>query len=126
LKRIIVRYIDGSQDEAWLQPFDDMLKNRELTRPVYRDPDSGESWVTDAERMACQVFFALQRAGRAPEGEFMTWYQRVDELEPHMKHREVDELLATGEVDAKTAAYLHKRVEELGDGEGESPAPRSH
>jgi hypothetical protein len=125
LKRVIVRYTDGSADEAWLQPFDDMLKNRELKRPAYRDPETGESWVTDAERMACQVYFSLQRAGRVPGGDFMSWYERVDELEPHMKHHEVDELLATGEVDARTAAFLHRRVEELGDGAGESQAPPS-
>jgi hypothetical protein len=125
MKRVIVRYVGGAEETAWLQPFDDMLKNRELARPLYRDPESGESWITDAERMACQAFFALQRAARVSEGEFMDWYKRVEEIEPRLSHRDVDDLLSTGAVDAKTAAFLNKRVDELGDGAGESQAPPS-
>ena len=125
MKRVIVRYVDGAEETAWLQPFDDMLKNRELARPVYRDPDSGVPWITDAERMACQAFFSLQRAGRVADGEFMDWYKRVAEIEPRLSHKDVDDLLATGTVQRAEADYLHKRVEELGDGAGESQAPPS-
>ena len=126
MKRVIVRYIDGSEETAWLQPFDDMLKNRELAKPLYRDPDTSLPWITDAERMACHAFFALQRAGKVSQGDFMAWYQTVAEIEPRLTHRDVDDLLATGTVQRAEAEYLHKRVEELGDGEGESQAPPSH
>jgi hypothetical protein len=125
VKRVIVRYTDGTEDCAWLQPYDDMLKNRELARPVYRDPETHEPWITDAERAACQAFFALQRAGSVPDGEFMDWYKRIAEVEPRFSHKDVDELVATGAIQAAEAEYLHGRVEELGDGEGESQAPPS-
>lgn len=125
MKRVIVRYTDQSEQTAWLQPYDDMLKNRELARPAYRDPESGEPWVTDAERLACNAYFALQRAGLVTEGDFMAWYQRVDEIEPRLSHKDVEELVATGQVKKAEADYLHRRVEELGDGAGESQAPPS-
>jgi hypothetical protein len=125
VKRVIVRYLEGEEQTAWLQPYDDMLKNRELARPAYRDPDTGEEWVTDAERLACNAFFALKRAGLVSDGEFMSWYQRVDEIEPRLSHTDVEELVATGQVRKAEAEYLHRRVEELGDGAGESQAPPS-
>ena len=63
MKRVIVRYTDGGQDEAYeLPPFDDMCTNRELAEPTYRDPDAGDSRVTDAEQLACHAYFALLRA----------------------------------------------------------------
>ena len=125
MKRVIVRYTDGGEDTAWLQPYDDMLKNRELARPLYRDPDTGELWITDAERASCQAFYALKRAGLTTEGDFMEWYKRVAEVEPRFSHRDVDELVATGQIQKAEAEYLHGRVEELGDGAGESQAPPS-
>ena len=125
MKRVIVRYTDGGQDEAWLQPYDDMCTNRELAKPAYRDPDTGECWVTDAEQLACHAFFALKRAGRVAEDRFTDWYQRVEEVEPRYSHKDVDELMAVGGLDRKLGEFMHKRVDELGDGRGESPAPPS-
>ena len=57
---------------------------------------------------------------------FDDWLATVDEFEPRMTLKDVDDALMIGQLDEKQAAGLRQRIEELGDdAEGESPAPRS-
>ena len=105
MKRVIVRYTDGGEEEAWLQPT--TTCSTTASSPG-RLPRPGHRRGLDHRRRAraCQAFFALKRAGLVTEGEFMEWYKRVAEVEPRFSHRDVDELMAAGSQTAE-AEYLH-------------------
>ena len=59
-----------------------MLKNRELARPLYRDPDTGELWITDPSARGPPGVLRLEARRAGDEGDFMEWYKRVAEVEP--------------------------------------------
>jgi hypothetical protein len=126
LKRVIVRFVvedrtDGSavtaeSENVVIHPIDELRAKREL---------AGKKWVDDEVSLQYQTFLALRRTGRTAHGDFEQWLAGVAEFEPRLSHRDVDEALGAGAIDEQAAEALHRRIEELGDGEGESQAPPS-
>ena len=126
MKRVIVRYTDRGRGDRLAPALrrhaqEPRARPAGLPRPrLGACPGSPTPSAWPARRSS-----RLQRAGRVADGDFMDWYKRVAEIEPRLSHKDVDDLLATGTVQRAEADYLHKRVEELGDGAGESQAPPS-
>ena len=123
MKRVIVRFIDesrpdlvGSSETVVVHPVDEMRAKREL---------AGKKWVDDDVVMQYEVFLAMRRTGRTSLGDFEAWLAGIGEFEPRLSHSDVDGALAVGAIDEPAAEALHRRIEELGDGEGESQAPPS-
>ena len=123
MKRVLVRYLDpadpgrtGAEEMVAIHPVDELRTTREL---------AGKAWADDQVRLEYQVWQALRRAGGVAGGDFESWLATVAEFEPRLSHSDVDAALAMGAVDEAGAAFMHGRVDELGDGQGESQAPPS-
>ncbi len=126
MKRVIVRFLaedqpDGSavcaeSETVVIHPIDELRAKREL---------AGKKWVDDEVVLQYRCFLALRRTGRAVVGDFEQWLAGVAEFEPRLAHKDVDEALAAGAIEEQEAEALHRRIEELGDDEGESQAPPS-
>ena len=117
MRRVIVTFLEeGGSETVVIHPVDTMRRKREL---------AGKKWVDGEVELEYECYLALRRTGRTELADFESWLATVAELEPRLTHRDVDDALAAGAIDEAGAEALHRRVNELGDGEADPQTPPS-
>jgi hypothetical protein len=120
VKKVIVRYIVGEGDAPReevlaIGPAEEIQSKRELANTPGADGEYA---------LYYRSFLAARRTGSCGQAvKFDQWLRDVAEVEPRLSMKDVDDLEGTGECTEAQAEYLRRRIVELGDDEGESPAP---
>jgi hypothetical protein len=122
---VYVEYLDGTSEVVPLHPYAQHLAAKELARPRWRDPESGEAYFDDSDKTQVAAFFELRRLERVTESDYFEWLARVAGSAPLMGDAEVDDAVAVGSIERAVGAHIKRVNARLGVGLGESTTPPS-